>query len=120
MFPDSPASFSSLNPTASSRKLVGPGNEARECTITLLIIILQVTSSALIVGGALSLTDLVSLLQANQDRSSTFEHLASHLLKVLTCMQACAAVWLPRAFRQQCSLLFCFAPSRLPMFLSEM
>lgn len=46
----------------------------------------QVTSSALIVGGALSLTDLVSLLQANQDRSSTFEHLASHLLKVITCM----------------------------------
>jgi len=46
----------------------------------------EITSSALIVGGALSLTDLVSLLQANQDRSSTFEHLASHLLKVITCM----------------------------------
>ena len=101
MFPDSPASLTLLQAAESWWGLgTRPGNEARECTITLLIIILQVTSSALIVGGALSLTDLVSLLQANQDRSSTFEHLASHLLKVITYMHACAAVWLPRAFRQ--------------------
>ena len=88
MFPDSPASLTLLQAAESWWGLgTRPGNEARECTITLLIIILQVTSSALIVGGALSLTDLVSLLQANQDRSSTFEHLASHLLKVITCMR---------------------------------
>ena len=40
-------------------------------------------------GGALPLANLISLLQANQDKSSTFEHLASHLLKVIICVCVC-------------------------------
>lgn len=42
----------------------------------------MVTESSLVVGGAVSLSNLIGLLQTNQGKSVTFEHLASHLLKV--------------------------------------
>ena len=35
------------------------------------------------VGGTVTLTNLIALLQANVDKSSHFVHLANHLLKVI-------------------------------------
>ena len=46
------------------------------------VIFAQVTGSSLVVGGVISLANLITLLQTNQGKSVTFEHLASHLLKV--------------------------------------
>lgn len=51
-------------------------------TILFMTILAQVTESSLVVGGAVSLSNLIGLLQTNQGKSVTFEHLASHLLKV--------------------------------------
>ena len=33
-------------------------------------------------GAAVSLSNLIGLLQANKDKSSSFEHLANHLSKI--------------------------------------
>ena len=47
-----------------------------------LLHIVQVTSSSLIVGGAMSLNTLIDILQTNVDKSVTFSHLSDHLSQI--------------------------------------
>ena len=53
----------------------------------------QVNDSSLEVGAAVSLSNLIGLLQDNQSKSTSFEQLANHLLKIANVPVRNVASW---------------------------